>query len=704
MRALISIVIFLIVSLCLLLPVTTVAAQSSSASPSEEKKDDSQTTIQEQFTQEIVVSAPRVDIPLKVNPAATTVVAEPLAESIPRGVAADEALTTVSGVKVDNQANGERVHISIRGQGILTEHGVRGIQVILDGLPLNDPTGFAPDLFDVDWATVDRVEVMRGPVGFLYGGGSSGGIINIETGAGNRKPAAATVWASGGSNGFWKTLADLGGTKGDWNYRMSASRNTGDGYRVHTAFDSTNLYSKINWKAGRNLSLNIITAGTWFFNENPEGLNIDQVRQDPKQPNPDATKYNEYQRTNRFTSGVHGNWIVSENQNLSFTGYARATGYTESVPSSVIHRSYTTPGGAVQYEFLKKGGTWINTVTGGLDLDGQWIDDYRHPNLGKAVEGPEFLSDANIDQSRLGLFLMDRVELGSQWALLFGLRRDRIHQNLNDHLKLNGEDLSGEATFQKTTGRVGITYNPRPDVGLYASWGQGFLPPATEELYANPAALGGFNTHLTPATSSGEEVGVRGNLKDNFFYDVAVFHLATKNDFERYRISTRPLETFYRNAGNSRRYGLETEFDWYPVKQVALRAAYTYADYTYTKYMSISYPGNWTGNLLPNSPRHLLAFDGEVRPTGKLTLGMTVQALSHAYIDVTNRTWIDGYGLLNIRVGYQLNLMGATGRVLLTGKNLTNTEYIAFTEPDPDGNSYQPGAGREFFGGIQFSF
>ncbi len=54
------------------------------------------------------------------------------------------------GVKVDNQADGERVHLSIRGQGILTETGIRRIKVVLDGLPLNDPTGFAPDLFDVD--------------------------------------------------------------------------------------------------------------------------------------------------------------------------------------------------------------------------------------------------------------------------------------------------------------------------------------------------------------------------------------------------------------------------------------------------------------------------------------------------------------------------------------------------------------------------
>jgi len=49
---------------------------------------------------------------------------------------------------------------TIRGQGILVEKGLRGIKVLLDGIPLNDPTGLAPDLFDVDWTAVQSVEVL----------------------------------------------------------------------------------------------------------------------------------------------------------------------------------------------------------------------------------------------------------------------------------------------------------------------------------------------------------------------------------------------------------------------------------------------------------------------------------------------------------------------------------------------------------------
>jgi outer membrane receptor protein involved in Fe transport len=46
--------------------------------------------------------------------------------------------------------------------------------------------------------------------------------------------------------------------------------------------------------------------------------------------------------------------------------------------------------------------------------------------------------------------------------------------------------------------------------------------------------------------------------------------------------------------------------------------------------------------------------------------------------------------------------LGST--LFVAGRNLTAKRYIAFTEPDPDGNSYQPGPGREIFGGLQFRF
>jgi iron complex outermembrane receptor protein len=653
--------------------------------------------------EEMTITAPRQRVPLAETPAAVSIVTRESLGSMPRAVAADEALRSVPGVKVDNQANGERVHLSMRGIGILTERGIRGIQVLVDGIPLNDPSGFAPDLFDIDWSTVDHVEVVRGPLGFLYGGGSSGGVIQVVTRAGADVPAAGNAWAAAGSNAFWKGMVEAGGTAGRddaLNYRVSFSRGSGEGYREHTAFWSNNLYGKFRWRYAENFQLTGIVSGTGFFNENAEGLNLAWLAQDRRMANPDAIIYNEFQKTRRVTAGLNGEWNISGRSGLSFTVFGRSTLWLESVPSSLQHRRLFQPGLLVQYRLA----SGRNHFSAGVDWGRQSIAEYRRPNLGEAREGDSLASDQKMLQNGLGVYVMDRLEIDPRFSFTLGVRHDRVGNELTDHLKANGLDLSGTADFQRTTARLGVNWNPGKQWGLYAGWGLGFLPPATEELYANPDALGGFNRSLKPATSSGGEIGLRATLGRRFLCDLALFHLATRDDFERYRIPGRPLETFYGNAGNSRRNGMEASLSWLAGDSLTLAAAYTYSDFTYSEYTSLTFPGDLAGHFLPNSPRHQFSVDVGYRFGPCWFAGFSAEGYSRAFIDPTNAAWIDGYVLCHARAGYRWSGRSFQGEVMLTVKNLADKKYIAFTEPDPDGNSYQPGAPRELFATLQVRF
>lgn len=200
-------------------------------------------------------------------------------------------------------------------------------------------------------------------------------------------------------------------------------------------------------------------------------------------------------------------------------------------------------------------------------------------SLGGAEEGPELLADQTIRQNGLGVFLFDRLDLGRAWSGMVNLRYDRVTNELTDDLKSDSVDLSGNADFNRATVRVGLAYSLSPYFGAYANWGQGFLPPATEELANNPEAQGGFNLSLEPALSHGEEAGVRGILGRRFLYELTLFHLETRGDFDRYRVESRPLETFYRNGGNSRRFGAELFASLNPADPVWLQVAYTWSHF-----------------------------------------------------------------------------------------------------------------------------
>ncbi|MEJ2492756.1 MAG: TonB-dependent receptor [Ignavibacteriaceae bacterium] len=68
------------------------------------------------------------------------------------------------------------------------------------------------------------------------------------------------------------------------------------------------------------------------------------------------------------------------------------------------------------------------------------------------------------------------------------------------------------------------------------------------------------------------------------------------------------------------------------------------------------------------------------------------------------QNWQDGFTIFNARISYSWNLWKLSGELSAYVRNLADESYMAFTEPDPDGNSYQPGPGREFFANLKIGF
>ncbi len=664
---------------------------------------------------EVLITAPRLAIPLREIPSAASIVGEETLEKMPRGAAIDEALVLVPGVKVDNQANGERVHLSIRGQGILTETGIRSIKVLLDELPLNDPTGFVPDFFDVDFNTVDRIEVLRGPATSFYGGGAAGGIINIVTRNSEKVPASVELSTTTGSNGFWKGFGQFGGDAGEMNYRVSLSRTGGAGYRVHTHFWENILSAKATYTPTQNFQVTPVLSWSDTYHENPEGLSLTQNLTDPTLPNDDAIPYNEHMEMNRTSGGLVGVFRFLDDQEIHFSGYVRHSRYTEANNRVFDHQNLTTVGTSLQYT-LSSGllsSSVRNIVSAGLDLEGQTNDEHLNPN-NYSAEGDAVLAKQQIRQHGTGMFLIDRIDFGNQWNVMGSLRLDKIRNELEDLLKTDSTDNSGSADFSNVTGRLGVTHSPRADMTLYAAWGQGFIPPSTEELGTNPGGYGGFNRSLTAATSNSFEAGVRGSPARILQYDVTAYSMTTRNDFDRYRIPNRghgEEGTFYRNVGASRRYGLELWAQCRPMPMLNVQLAYTYSHFTYSLDSPIPVLMDDTtihknigdGNWLPNSPQHQVTISAGYEVTDDLSVSMSVQSMSKSYIDGANieSEAARGYALIGGRIDYTWRLGGIAGTLSFQGRNLGDVRYVAFTEPDSGGNSYQPGPGREFFGGLR---
>lgn len=673
---------------------------------------------------EVIISAPRNDIPLRQMPSSASIVSEETIKTFSKSIQADEALRLVPGVRIDNGTGGSRVHLYIRGQGVLSETGFRGIQILIDGIPVNDPGGYAPDLYDVDWNNVKQVEVVKGLAASMYGGSGYGGVVNIISKDGGLKPVNTTIFGSAGSYGFWKSSAQLDGTSGNVNYLISYSHMQSNGYRIHQAYMGDNFYEKISWTPSVKVKITQLLSYTNYFNQNSEGINLgryDTVGH--RAANTDAVPFNEFHLTQRLTGATIGKFIIDNNQNLTVKGFFRINNYKETSNNGADYKPYINPGLSAQYNFNYGKENLINHFSIGADFQSQtttehWFAATKDPDR---IDSPfslttfdndNILIDQTIRQRSTGIYLIDKIDIYKKLFATLNLRYDDFYNQL---VKPWPDTLnqSGSRHFNRTTFRIGLAYDVLKSLNIYANYGTGFLSPSNNELYNNPDAWGGFNSSIKPSTSQGGELGLRGNVGDKINFDVTGFFINTKNGFYRFSIPGRGNNTaFFRNKDESR-WGTEIYLAYSPVEKIKMQLAYTYSHFQYKAHDNIS--AHW----IPQCPEHKLNAEISVNINKNFTLNLGTELQSKWCIQVDDSiyehfnengiirdSWVKGFNVYNAELKYIWKLGKLNGDISFYAKNIFDEQYFGFTEPNngPDYNSFQAAPGREFFASLRLKF
>jgi iron complex outermembrane receptor protein len=710
----------------------SLAFLSVSAQEKKSKPAPNQDTILIRNLSEINVTAVRTKTPLNEIPASISVVTPDQLTTFSKTNDAEEAMRLVPGVRIDNGASGgSRVHFYIRGQGVLTESGFRGIGVMIDGVPVNDPGGFAPDLYDVDWATVSNVEIVKGLAASMYGASATGGMVNILTADGGNKPVNSTFFASAGSYGFWKVLGQVDGTQGNINYRVSYSHNQSNGYRDHQAYYGDIFSEKLNWTPNRKVKITQLLSYTDYFNQNSEGINLgryDTVGH--RAANTDAIPYNEFHKTQRLTGALQGRFDVGTNQDLQLKGFFRMNKYRETSNNGDDHKPFINTGFTAQYNAHFGGEKLMNHISLGVDYESKTmteiefgVPDEAHINHDRVdnhfseatFDTPDILINQIIKQKSAGVFLIDKLDIGKKLFATLNLRYDYVYNELLNNIPVpDSLSQNGNRAFQNTSFRFGLVYDVAKFLNIYASYGSGFLVPTEDELYNNPVTWGGFNEQIKPSTYMGGEIGVRGDAGKRFYYDVTGYYIDTKNEFYRYGIPERGNNTaFFGNKGASTRYGVEAYISYIPVDFLKFDIAYTWLHAQYTS------PDSSKGHWIPQCPQHVLAAEASVKFLKHFTIGVNLEYQSKWYIQVDDsiynqftengikrNSWVNGFTTFGANLSYKFNLGPIQSEVSLFGKNLFDEQYFGFTEPNngSDYNSFQAAPGREFFVSLKLRF
>lgn len=644
----------------------------------------------------LLITSPRSSTRWLSMPAAVTVV-DAAAASGEQNLALDALLARVPGVFSLNRYNlAQGLRPAIRGFGARGNFGVRGIRVLVDGVPLTMPDGQS-ELDGLDLGLVERMEVLRGPASVLYGN-AAGGVLAMET----REPPvlpSMQLDLSAAGLGYQRMRGEIGGSQGNLGGLLAFNSTVLEGYRQHSQAHSNNLTGKLRWYApmGRlHLNFNAIDNRA----EDPGGLTAAEVKADRRQAAPNNLRFDadEYIRQQRLGLVWDGYAAGADAYQLrSYLGrreFGNRLGFATS-GQTTFERYFSGVGG--QYSHHRELIGLAHKITSGFDLEAQRDDRRRYDNLlGERGQSRQQQDESALSQ---GLFIEDQLDLSQQWQATLGLRYDQVRLAVDDFYLADKRDDSGSRSLEDWNYSAGLSYRLTPQQSLYARLASSFETPTISEL-GNPQG-GGFNSAVQPAQAFSRELGIKGEWPA-LRYGLALYRIELEDELVSFSLPTQPGRNFYRNAGQSRRDGLELSLDWQLADAWRWSAAYAYNRYRFADYQTAA--GDFSGKRIPGIPRQTLFSElAYEHQEVYVRLGVTAQA--RVYANDANSQSAPGYAVFNLRLGKRFQLGEQSLEPYLGVDNLLGREYFDNLRIN-DGNAryFEPGPGRTLYAGLRVLF
>jgi vitamin B12 transporter len=501
------------------------------------------------YADEIVVTASRIKWPIEKTASSLTVITKEEIRKYQTTSVVD-ILRSVMGMEaIQSGSAGKTSSVLIRGSN--SNHCL----LMIDGVPLNDPTTGGFDFSNLVTSDIERIEIVRGPHGILYGSNAIGGVINIVTDAG-KDGARRSVSLSGGSFGTAAGSASASGSSGNSTYTLSLSRMITDGRFSNDFYKNTSLTGTISSRVTDNSDL---TLGIKYYDV------TSGVRGPSFDTDPDAVQTGgAFLVSSTYKHYIHGNWNF----------LLRTSFFTNEITfDDPLDALDTDPfAGDVFSEINSdvQNITWQNNIR---LLDRVWAVsglDWREERTTNSSSSP--FGPANFDSKirNTGLFLNLIFDFNSLFTASSGVRVD-------DH-----SEFGTVSTYKlslslpvHTTGTI-----------IKGSIGSGFRAPSLNELFYP----GYGNPDLKPEETVGYDIGVSQEIESlRVAFDVMYF----MNDYKN-MISWNPETFIAGNIGESLSRGVEFSSSFNTTGSFSLRGFYTYL---HTEDVS-------TGDELYRRPRH----------------------------------------------------------------------------------------------------
>ncbi|HHU6734216.1 TPA: TonB-dependent receptor PqqU [Klebsiella pneumoniae] len=671
--------------------------------------------------QTMVVTAAPTTVSELDTPAAVSVVnGDEMRQAAPR-VNLSESLGAVLGLQVQNRQNyAQDLQLSIRGFGSRSTYGVRGLRIYVDGIPATMPDGQG-QTSNIDIGSVDTIEVLRGPFSALYGN-SSGGVINVTSQTGTQPP---TVEASSyyGSFGTWhygmKATGAVGDGShaGDVDYTVSTNRFTTHGYRDHSGARKNLANARLGVRINDVSKLTLLLNSVDIKANDAGGLTADEWRDNPRQ-SPRGDQYNTRKNTRQTQAGLRYERQLSAQDDLSVMMYAgeRETTQFQSIPRAPQLKP-SHAGGVIDLtrhyqgidtRLTHRGELLVPvTLTAGLDYENMSERRKGYENFVMVNGAPQYGEQGALRLNERNLMWNVDPYLQTQWQLTdklsldAGVRYSSVWFDSNDYYITpgNGDD-SGDASYHKWLPAGSLKYALTDAWNVYLSAGRGFETPTINELSYRSDNQSGLNFGLKPSTNDTVEIGSKTRIGNGLF-TAALFQ--TNTDNEIVVDSSSGGRTSYKNAGKTRRQGMELGLDQQFGESWRLKAAWTWLDATYRT--NVCDDASCNGNRIPGIARNMGYASFGYQPEQGWYAGSDIRYMSDIMANDENTAKAPSWTVVGLTTGYKWSYgrmdMDLFGRI----DNLFDREYVgSVIVNESNGRYYEPAPGRNYGIGLNLAW
>lgn len=621
-------------------------------------------------------------------------------------LSADQTFFGLPGVIVANRNNpSQDIRLAVRGFGSRSSFGIRSIRVLRDGMPLTNADGQTP-LDYLDLESVGRIEVIRGTASSLYGN-ASGGVLDIRSADPPSDPIAVQLRSEGGSFQTSRFTGLVGGSYTNGGYEVNVGHTATNNYRDYSDQRVTNGYGRATLTAGgTDFELQAMGIDEPKA-QNPGALTRAQADSAPWMADPAQIRKQTGKKVTMVQTGLSARHALLGSGELTAQVYGGGRSLYNPLTFAIVGVNRGQWGGGARATAPFTLGSLSNRASVGFDVQG--VSDHRFnwancnglsaatgacPVLGHA-QGARTL-DQQEKVSSIGPYVRDELAFGDRYTLTAGLRADYVKFEVDDFFPVSDANPndSGERTLHAWSPMVGFVAKVSPLHSVYANISTAFETPTTTELGNQANGSAGFNPDLQPQLSTTYELGFKGIALNRVQYDLAGFDTEVRDELIPFEVPGGEGRTYYRNAGRTRREGVELELIT-DVNAFSFGASYTYSRFRFRDYAVDS--ANYAENTIPGIPEHQL--QGSATYHHHNLFGtVEAQVKSSQFVDDLNSQKASGFFLMNLRAGGTA-LFGRPWLAPSIGlQNVFDKRYVPSVAINAAGGKfYEPGVGRSLY-------